>query len=271
MNDFAPAQAAELLTYPAGYGVVRECLEQQQQAATRSGVARFFGVNPLHPDARSWYGGALGEMRVGEVLERLGQEWSVFHAVPVGTRGSDIDHVVVGPGGVFTINTKRHPGAKVWLGERMLLVAGQKTDHLRNSRHEASRAAKLLTAAAGMPVDVRPLLVLVAINSMTVKRRPSDVVVITDSQLLRWLGKRQRVLSDEQVRQMADAAGQVRTWHKTERVVVDLEQIAAFEALSHEVERARTRRLLWAAASLVGLIGGGLAAANAALGALVGL
>ncbi len=31
--------------------------------------------------------------------------------------GSDIDHLVIGKGGVYPVNTKRHPGGKVWVRE----------------------------------------------------------------------------------------------------------------------------------------------------------
>ena len=75
---------------------------------------------------------------------------------PVGKGDSDIDHVVIGPGGVFTINTKNHSGQKVWVAGRIFLVNGQKQPHLRNAGHEAQRASRLLSAAAGFRVDVVP-------------------------------------------------------------------------------------------------------------------
>ena len=31
----------------------------------------------------------------------------------LGEKGSDIDHVIIGPGGVFTLNTKNHTGGNV--------------------------------------------------------------------------------------------------------------------------------------------------------------
>lgn len=68
----------------------------------------------------------------------------MLHSVPVGTGASDLDHVVIGPAGVFTINTKHHRGQNVWVGAKRILVNGQRTDHLRNAAHEAKRASKLL-------------------------------------------------------------------------------------------------------------------------------
>jgi len=80
-------------------------------------------VSPLDEERAAWYRGALGEAAVGRLLEKLPEGWTVLHAVPVGKGDSDIDHVVIGPGGVFTINIKNHAGHKVGgrahlLGER---------------------------------------------------------------------------------------------------------------------------------------------------------
>ncbi|WP_403020875.1 nuclease-related domain-containing protein [Salinibacterium sp. GXW1014] len=264
MVDVITTPGTQRLAFPAGYSVVRECLELQRNAPARKGIARALGLSPLHPDARSWFEGALGEIRVGALLERLGPEWAVLHAVPVGTRGSDIDHVLVGPAGVYTVNTKRHPGARIWLGERMLMVAGQKTDYLRNSRHEAARAAKLLSAATGEDVTVRPLLVLVGTGSMTVKQRPTDVTVLTDTQLLKWLDRRIPQLSTEQLRARADAASDPRTWTK-DAPALEPHQGDAFEALRIEEARAETVRLLWKAVPLAAVVIGAVAAVLGAL------
>lgn len=73
-----------------------------------------------------------------------------MHSVPIGDRGSDIDHVVIGAAGVFTVNTKSHEDARIWVGSKRLLVNGQKTDHLRNSRFEAQRVVRELAISDGL-------------------------------------------------------------------------------------------------------------------------
>jgi len=53
--------------------------------------------------------GASAEEHVGELLDQLARdEWRVIHDATLG-RGN-MDHILVGPGGVFTIETKSHPG-----------------------------------------------------------------------------------------------------------------------------------------------------------------
>ncbi|MEU9341802.1 nuclease-related domain-containing protein [Streptomyces sp. NPDC048278] len=54
----------------------------------------------------SWYAGLEGERRVGRELERLSSfGWRVLHSVEK-INGGDIDHLLIGPGGVFAINTE---------------------------------------------------------------------------------------------------------------------------------------------------------------------
>jgi Nuclease-related domain len=53
--------------------------------------------------------GAMAEEQVGALLDDLPQQkWRVVHDVTLG-RGN-VDHIVIGPPGVFTIETKSHPG-----------------------------------------------------------------------------------------------------------------------------------------------------------------
>lgn len=53
--------------------------------------------------------GATGEERVGALLAELGaQGWYVIHDASFGN--GNVDHIVIGPPGVFTVETKSHPG-----------------------------------------------------------------------------------------------------------------------------------------------------------------
>ncbi|HUB73863.1 MAG TPA: nuclease-related domain-containing protein [Solirubrobacteraceae bacterium] len=53
--------------------------------------------------------GASGEERVGGLLEELpGERWHVIHDASLGN--GNVDHILIGPPGVFTLETKSHPG-----------------------------------------------------------------------------------------------------------------------------------------------------------------
>jgi hypothetical protein len=68
------------------------------------------GANHLYSaQSDRWLRGAEGERAVGAVLAQLEDEgWKALHDISLG-RGN-VDHVLIGPGGIFTIETKSHPG-----------------------------------------------------------------------------------------------------------------------------------------------------------------
>jgi hypothetical protein len=166
-------------------------------APMRTLLGRVLGAKT---DERAWRIGADGEESIGKQLAKLGDRWKSLHAVPVGDRGSDIDHVVIGPTGVYTINTKHHPNAKIWVGGNTLMVNGQRQPYVRNSRFEAERAAKFLTAAAHETVAVMAVIAFVNPSDFTVKKQPDgDVHVLTRMKLRPWLQSRPYVLSERQV------------------------------------------------------------------------
>ena len=144
----------------------------------------------MRTSARQFAAGARGERTVGRQLSRWATRygWHVLHAVPVGQRGADIDHVVIGPFGVVTVNTKT-TGAAVWVGEYGLTVGGQPVDYLRKSRHEADRAGRLLHRATGLEVPVQAAIVFVGPRKVTVRGGgPADVAVLPTPRALRhWL------------------------------------------------------------------------------------
>ncbi|GAA1938879.1 nuclease-related domain-containing protein [Agromyces allii] len=266
MTEPSPAAAVSLSDRPAAASVIAECLREQATAPPRSPLARVFGRTPLSSESQAWYLGAIGELEVARRLERLGTSWRVLHAVPVGRGSSDIDHVVIGPSGVFTLNTKHHEGKQVWVGSKRLLVNGQRTDHLRNAEYEANRAAQRLSRATGMPVAVAPVIVVVAARRITIREQPAKVLVVTESQLVGRLVKRPVAFAESDLDAITDAASRPATWHDAP----DLEPVdlAAFEALRGEVAQARRRRRMWAAALLLGLIAASFVPLAVLLGSL---
>ena len=176
----------------------------------------------LHPegfhtpsgDAQSWYTGALGEIAVAGVLEQLGSEWTVLHSVPIRSADSDIDHVVIGPAGVFTINTKSHARQKIWIGGYGLLVSGNKTNYVALAIEEARFAEERLSLKAGMTVPIVPAIALVNPGPRTVQAEPEGGVrVVADWELLELI-RGQRIFSDEQVQRIVAAAVRPETWHR---------------------------------------------------------
>jgi len=110
-----------------GHSLIEKLLDEWNQGRIH------FGDQPhtvvIDEDARGWYWGVLGEQRVAATLSTLGPEWTVLHSVPVGKGSTDIDHIAIGPAGVFTLNTKYSPDSNVWTAGRGLMVNGESRAH----------------------------------------------------------------------------------------------------------------------------------------------
>src|SRR6185437_3583401 len=132
----------------AGKGVQAEAEAARRAHPWKTTLGEVFGVQT---DAAAWAKGCKGEQLVAKQLAKLGSDWKVLHSIPVSVEGTDIDHLVVGPGGVFSLNTKNHLGKRVWVHTEVVKVNGQSRDYLRVSEHEARKASRILTTACGYP------------------------------------------------------------------------------------------------------------------------
>jgi hypothetical protein len=62
--------------------------------------------------ARTWQRGAAGERRTARLLDRLVRDgYVVFHDLAVPGSPANVDHVVLGPSGVFVIDSKQWSGS----------------------------------------------------------------------------------------------------------------------------------------------------------------
>jgi hypothetical protein len=98
------------------------------------------------PDAVAWRRGAAGERRTAQLLDPLEQHgWVVLHDLAVPHSQANIDHVVIGPGGVFVIDSKQYrgrlqldPTGRLWHGRYPLAPT------LQAVSFEADQAAVVL-------------------------------------------------------------------------------------------------------------------------------
>jgi hypothetical protein len=196
----------------AGAGAREQAVAARDAAPVKTVFARVLGV---HTDERAWRIGADGEEKVAAQLARVAKKdprWRFLHAIPVGDRGSDIDHLIIGPGGIFTVNAKNHPKAKIWVGGNTFMVNGTKIPYVRNARYEAGRAAKLLTAACGFPVHVEGLIVTVNAEDVTVKTQPDGVHVTWRNNLAKWLLRHCDIHTPETLNAVYEAARRSTSW-----------------------------------------------------------
>jgi hypothetical protein len=229
--DFAGIQA--LSSRAAGYSVASKCLEVQAEAESRDPSLRTDNGVTLHEDARSWYVGAVGEIRVGQMLRALGPEWFVRHAVPIGASTKDVDHLVIGPGGVFSINTKHHAGASIWVGDFAIRVNNFDDQYVTQSARDGADVARRLTAKTGFPVAVTSTLAFLDPKSISDKSSAGKrrVFAVEARRLVAWLRSRPRAFSDTELALIKIAAEEPETWHVDPRAADTLRVMQRFERL----------------------------------------
>ncbi len=131
--------------------------------------------------------GAMAEEQVGALLDGLARErWRVVHDVSLG-RGN-VDHIVIGPPGLFTIETKSHPGPV-----RASRIHG---GTLAQARAEA-RAIAWVTG-----VDAQSLVVYSRAWVDRPGARRKGVRILPARMLVGWLEKQPAVLAGDQVEQI---------------------------------------------------------------------
>jgi hypothetical protein len=98
------------------------------------------------PDAIAWRRGAAGERRTARLLAPLERQgWAVLHDLAVAGSRVNLDHLVIGPGGVFVIDSKRYRG-RLQLDPMGRLRHGRYplAPTLRAVSFEADQAAQIL-------------------------------------------------------------------------------------------------------------------------------
>jgi Nuclease-related domain len=146
------------------------------------------GSAATRPSAERWERGAAGERKVGATLEGLGDDWHVLHDIYLG-RGN-IDHIVVGPGGVYTVETKSHRGriSVDRIDEKML--------------RQAYAEKKVLEGITGLEVEA--LLVFseaYLVGSVPAHRR--GVTVIPDRMLAGYFERRSPKITSAEAAEIA--------------------------------------------------------------------
>lgn len=159
---------------------------------------------------RDYRRGLLGEQAMAEELQALlAHGYQVFHDVP-GSDKWNIDHVAVGPAGVFAIETKyrtKKPGEAnkrdneaVFDGYKIQYPSGFDAEAHQQAERNARWLAKELTKAVAERVAVQPIVALPG-WWVTLKVN-SDVKVLSGKQVASYIAKEPPRLTDKLIQQI---------------------------------------------------------------------
>jgi hypothetical protein len=203
-----PWRVAAILGIGAGGGVLGSLLAPRlglvlgAVAAVAAGWGLRFRPSP---EAIAWRRGAAGERRTARQLGPLERHgWAILHDLAVPGSRANIDHLVIGPGGVFVIDSKQYRGrlqldpmGRLWHGRHPLAPT------LRTVEFEADQAAQVLPDPGGAVVPI------MAIHGAPVpwgKVVMNGVPVVSARRLPSMLRALPAVLGPERVAILADQA-----------------------------------------------------------------
>ncbi|MFI2754253.1 nuclease-related domain-containing protein [Cellulomonas sp. P22] len=207
--------------------VLEDGVRQAAQAYLRSDVAEL--VLPFHRDIAiddlddlARLDGADYEpgvrARVGSVRLRLdgltSHGWHVVHGVPLGRQGTVVDHLLIGPGGIFTVTERSHPGERIRVSRRTMSISDKPVPYLRDAHLEATRVQSLLRSAVGSQLTVRAVIVLQGVIEMRPGERPDDALVVARSDVPGVFHNLLERLEAPRVDAIAAVARQRTTWSR---------------------------------------------------------
>jgi hypothetical protein len=203
-----PGRVAVILAIGAGGGVLGRLLAPRLGlvlgglAAVVAGWGLRFRSSP---EAVAWRRGSAGERRTARLLGPLERHgWAVLHDLAVPGSRANIDHLVIGPGGVFVIDSKQYRGrlqldssGRLWHGRYPLAPT------LQAVSFEADQAAVVL------PDPGLAVVPIVAVHGAQVpwgKVVTNGVPVLAARRLASMLRELPAVLGPERVTALADQA-----------------------------------------------------------------
>jgi len=160
-------------------------------------VRKFFNIRH---EVRTWQLGENGEQYVGQTLEKdirpLG--YDVFHDIVIkkGKRQYNLDHVLIGPNGVYVVETKawRKPekgSPEIEYKDGHLYKMGQeiKDDIVRETISLAKAANTLFFELTGRAYYVKPILVVAGWFCKCGSRRDAQFLFMNEKQVANWVQK----------------------------------------------------------------------------------
>jgi hypothetical protein len=145
----------------------------------------------------NWQRGAWGEEFTADELAKLPKaEWDPIHDLP--DRNGNIDHVVLGPAGIFLLDSKKYSGTVQVVGDDLVMTnEGNATrpftdrGRLACTRAQAARFNGELRKRTGQSPWVEPAIVVWGDFPARI-HRGKGVTVVHGSELVGWLNGRPR-------------------------------------------------------------------------------
>jgi len=160
----------------------------------------------IEEQARRWEQGADGEQITANVLNPLsGDGWHILHDLAIPNSAANIDHVAVGPPGVFVVDSKNWTG-RVNAGDGTLWTGRYpKRRELETLRWERDQIASVLSGALPTwPISCRAVICLTSAKLDAPVLEAGDITAVAPAELVRHLAGRPGLLQPGHIDRIAE-------------------------------------------------------------------
>lgn len=157
----------------------------------------------------AWQIGADGEVRTGRLLETLeAVGFRILHDRKIpGARTANVDHIVIGPPGIYVVETKSYKGSLQIRGNEIFVAGRRKNGWIDEVNREAA-AVRIALAdellAHGWKVT--PIICVHRADLPWFRSEVQDVRIVSGNDLVRRLRRADPVLSPADVERLSDIA-----------------------------------------------------------------
>jgi hypothetical protein len=132
-----------------------------------------------------FYRGRKGEGAIWYKLKRFNDSYSIFQDLKIGENLGNIDFVIVGPGGIYTLEVKSHSGKIGFDGEKLTHNGKPfEKDFLKQAKSEALQVHDFLKEKPNLDIFVKPVIVFSGHVSVRFGLKPIDGVCIIGKSFL---------------------------------------------------------------------------------------
>jgi hypothetical protein len=154
---------------------------------------------------KNWVKGAEGEMMVSKYLNELSRDYIILIDLKLPGYYGNVDHVVLGPTGIFVIETKNFNGSYIIDGDQWLYGSASNNkkaywnpgDQIKDNSDALS---KFLSSKGMTPLKTSKFAVVAFINpNLTIRNKPKQYDVMHPSNLQNFIMSRKSKINEDDI------------------------------------------------------------------------
>ncbi len=139
-------------------------------------------------------------------LTNLDPRWGFMQSARQNGGITELDHWVIGPGGVYLLDAKHLPGSRLYVAGDQFLVDGYEQPFVPQMRTQAQLSSARLSVSTHWDIDITGIIVPFHGRKLTIDHQSDDVAVLDEIDVAEWLLNRPEQFTKQQILSAFSAA-----------------------------------------------------------------